>query len=362
MTGETVIDEKAQKDWGIKAQGVGKAIGNSIVGKAWLDKSESGVYEKEDKTLDDIVVKLVDNDSRKIVGRYVTKENGNYQFDNVQNGNYSVMFEYDKDKYSPTIYNRNVKLKDEQTKSQGYSINKTTAVTAGINVNFASVRNVDIGFVENTDFDLSLTHEIEQVEVMVEGKDKKVVNMTGQKNSKVELDKSDLGKTTIRYTYNVQVKNEGKVIGKVLKVVADVPDGMKVINDNIWKKDADGKIYTTIFSTVDLNQDDIKQVKLVLEKDITKDNLGLNIVNFEIQEASNALGAIDRDSTPGNKNTSEDDFSTSEIVVGLNTGKKIAYIILSITLIATMSTMVYLVINRHNRNFKNVINKQGKTK
>lgn len=339
-TGETVLNKQEKKQWGIGTSGTPAQTGRSIVGKAWVDSSKDGILKENGKTLENIGVKLIDNNTRKVVGKTFTKPSGDYQFDNLDNGEYSVMFEYDDDRYSPTIYNAKTKDDDERN-SQGIVTEKTVAVTSGIHVNYANVKNVDLGFVENTDFDMALNHEIEKIEI-IRPNNIKEIKVRNHKNSKIELSKRDLGKAKIRYTYNVIVTNEGKLQGNVLRVSANIPNDMRIVqNDNqVWKRDSEGKIYTTAFSSLDFQPGDIRQIKLVLEKDFNKEEL--NIINFEIEEQKNNLGKKDIDSTPGNKNIKEDDYSTSEIVLGLNTTKKIAIALLVITPITIIVVMYVL--------------------
>ena len=54
---------------------------------------------------------MVDKETKKVVARTISDENGKYQFDNVLNGNYTAVFKYN-NKYTPTAYN----IKDKTLK------------------------------------------------------------------------------------------------------------------------------------------------------------------------------------------------------------------------------------------------------
>ena len=54
----------------------------------------------------------------------------------------------------------------------------------------------------------------------------------------------------------------------------------------------------------------------------------------------------DTDSTPGNKQTNEDDYSTATVVTGVKTGQVIIYTTLALTVIAIIGVGGYMVKKR----------------
>ena len=52
---------------------------------------------------------------------------------------------------------------------------------------------------------------------------------------------------------------------------------------------------------------------------MTSENVGLSNNTAELIEVSNDLGLPDIDSTPGNKNVSEDDFGKADVIITIKT-------------------------------------------
>lgn len=350
-SGKVDLSPADKKKYGLGA-GRAQSATNSVLGKAWIDTTKDGIQSMNDKPLGKVQVELVDNATQKVVARTVTDDNGNYQFDNVVNGNYSAVFKYDDKMYTPTIYNAKGDLEEN---SKGIRVNNdsvrtSVAVTDGIQVNFASVKNVDLGLVEKSNFDLKLDSEITNVKLIADNKEDKILNFNNKKTIKVELDRSALNKTKAHITYLVQVTNEGDLDGNVLKVNAYIPEGLRFIpeENRMWETDSEGNIFTTAFSTSEIKPEQSQQLELILEKDINNESLGLSVVGFEIAEAKNNLGLFDRDSTPNNLNVEEDDYANVELVIGLNTGKKVAYTLLILTTIAIIGTTIFLFLRKIN--------------
>ncbi|MCI8392682.1 MAG: hypothetical protein HFJ24_00935 [Clostridia bacterium] len=58
---------------------------------------------------------------------------------------------------------------------------------------------------------------------------------------------------------------------------------------------------------------------------MTSENVGLSNNTAELIEVSNDLGLPDIDSTPGNKNVSEDDFGKADVIITIKTGGILFY-------------------------------------
>ena len=118
--------------------------------------------------------------------------------------------------------------------------------------------------------------------------------------------------------------------------------------NSLWQMDSEGNLFTTSISAVEIKPNQILQIPLILTKEFNKKGLGLSVVGFEIAETKNNLGLLDRDSTPNNKNTEEDDYINVDLILGLNTGKKIAYTLLILTTLLTIGTTIFLVLRKIN--------------
>lgn len=344
------LSPEDMKKYGLGAGGDTVAK-NSVLGKTWVDSNQTGVQTVNDIPLGKVTVELIDNETKKVVARTVSDDNGNYQFDNIVNGNYSVVFKYNDNRYTPTAYNVQSLTEDN---SKGIRVtlqdsgNTSVAVTDGIQVNFASVKNVDLGLVEKSNFDLRLDGEIIEIEVQNPKKDIKKYNFNDRKTVKLELDRNNLNASKVLTKYLVRVVNEGELEGTVSRLNAYIPEGMKFVPDlnKAWEIDEDGNVFTTSLSAQELKVGETKALTLILEKEFAKEGLGLSVLGLEIAEAKNNLGVVDRDSTPNNKNTEEDDYINLELVLGLNTGKKVAYTLLILTTVVVIGTMIFLVLRK----------------
>ncbi len=338
--GNLHLSPSDQKKYGIgtDAKAVAK---NSVLGKVWLDKENKDYIGR-------VNVELIDNETKKVVAKTVSDEDGRYQFDNVINGDYSVLFKYNEEKYLPTAYND---VGDAENNSIGLNVNlgekieRRVAVTDGIQVNFASVRNVDLGLVEKESFDLSLSGEITEIEVVDKKEESKTYNFNDRQNVKLELDRALLDNSNVSVKYMLRVKNEGKLEGNVLRIKASLPKGMNFIpeKNKAWELDGEGNLYTNSLSVNVLEAGKSLSIPLVLEADFNKENIGMTVLEAEIVEASNNLGLSNKDFNRG-----LDSFTNVELILGLNTGKKVAYTLLLLTTLAVAGSMIFLVLRKVN--------------
>ena len=149
----------------------------SISGKAWLDKDENGLY-KDEELLSNVETFLYKVDSENIasisdsnlVSTTTTDENGEYNFDNLSNGKYVVIFNYDNTRYTITNYQSNGE-RDSKTSSvvaKELKLNndqKYYAVSDILEINDTSVIDVNIGLNENKSFDMKVDTYISEVSV-----------------------------------------------------------------------------------------------------------------------------------------------------------------------------------------------------
>ena len=76
---------------------------------------------------------------------------------------------------------------------------------------------------------------------------------------------------------------------------------------------------------------------------MNSENYGLINNSAEIYETSNDYGALDIDSTPGNKATNEDDYSTANVLTSVKTGQVFIYSTLALVIIGIIGTGIYLI-------------------
>ena len=86
----------------------------TISGIAWIDANRDGKRDSSEDVIEGMTVSLYDSSTQTIAqnnqGQALktrTDGNGAYSFNNVKNGNYWVVFEYDTNNYSLTAYQKN---------------------------------------------------------------------------------------------------------------------------------------------------------------------------------------------------------------------------------------------------------------
>ena len=103
--------------------------------------------------------------------------------------------------------------------------------------------------------------------------------------------------------------------------------------NNSWYKGNDGNLYTEAFADNSIAVGESKTIKLVLTKTMTDTNTGIVNNQAEIAEDYNKAGVSDKDSTPNDKNQKDDDMSSADLIIGVQTGNTLIYISLLITII-----------------------------
>ena len=76
---------------------------------------------------------------------------------------------------------------------------------------------------------------------------------------------------------------------------------------------------------------------------MTETNTGLVNNTAEIKEDYNTRGINDLDSTAGNKNTSEDDLGSANVIISVSTGAAVSYVAITLSLIAIMAAIAYII-------------------
>lgn len=301
-----------------------------ISGTAWIDDNKDGKRDDKEELLSKVKVYLLNSRAKKIIKETETNANGAYTFDNVERGNYLVAFEYDTGKYDLTAYQE--KNVDNSINSDVIKMDlnlkdakRTYAVTNTISLN-NNTYNVDMGLIDDPKFDLELTKGIDLIQVS-NNQGTKAYKFEHNDIAKVEIPEKYMEGSVIAITYSFKIKNTGAVSGYVNKIV-DYKAKDLTFNSALnpeWYQEQDGSLYTDILSGIEINPGDTIEIPLILTKTMTTENTGLSNNLAEIAEASNDLGINDIDSMPGNKNTSEDDLGSADVIIGVKTGGVLFY-------------------------------------
>ena len=146
--------------------------------------------------------------------------------------------------------------------------------------------------------------------------------------------------------YKFTITNEGGIAGYVKKLADYLPEELKFNSElnKDWYEGKDGVIYNASLANTIINPGESKEVTLILTKNMNgDDDFGLINNSAEIYETSNDYGALDIDSTPGNKATNEDDYSTANVLTSVKTGDIVIYTTLIVTIIAIVGVGIYMI-------------------
>lgn len=169
--------------------------------------------------------------------------------------------------------------------------------------------------------------------------------------AKVGINKKKLEQTTVKFVYNIQIKNEGEIAGYANKITDYIPEGLEFIADDNpnWILDETGKITTDQLKNTLLEPGETAIIEVVLTWKNGDNNLGLKTNIAEISEDYNEKEAEDIDSTPDNVITDnydeqqEDDDDKALVILELRTGGAVSYIILILTVLLIIAGGIILI-------------------
>ena len=328
---------------------------NSLSGIAWFDANANGKKDKEESTIKDIKVRLVDvktaqyvKDEKNNIIEATTSESGLYMFNKIKDGEYIIVFEHD-NKYIPTKYKvegiSEIENSDAMAKDlniEGKTINKTS--TDIIKIEKKNVSNMNLGLIELKNFDLELNKYVSKVITQNSvGTTQMEYNLS--EFAKLELDAKKLKNSNILIEYKIHITNNGEIGGFVKKVADYIPSDLGFSSElnKDWYQ-IDNKIYSESISNEKILPGETIELTLILTKEMTENNMGLINNMAEIAEDYNELGIKDSNSTPGNKDKTENDLGSADLIIGIKTGGiTYMYIALGITALLTIvgSTIIY---------------------
>lgn len=327
-----------------------------VIGTVWIDANKDGVKDANEQRVSGVKVLLLNNNTSNIAMNSnneqcitTTGTDGSYMFNNVPQGKYSVIFFYDSANYSPTTYKKSG-VSDEQNSD---AIDKTVnyegkdqiaAVTEEIVLADTNQFNIDFGIVEDAKFDLKLDKVVQAITVN-NGKNT-TEHVYNSKLAKLDFESKYANTSSMVVEYKFTITNEGGIAGYVKKLADYLPEELKFNSElnKDWYEGKDGVIYNASLANTIINPGESKEVTLILTKNMNgDDDFGLINNSAEIYETSNDYGALDIDSTPGNKATNEDDYSTANVLTSVKTGDVVIYTTLIITIITIVGVGIYMI-------------------
>lgn len=306
----------------------------SISGVAWLDENKNGAREETETLLKDIQVQLI-NSNNQVEKETTTDKKGTYKFENLIEGEYILIFEYNKNEYKITTPRKEGVIETLNsdvytTSTNGQNITKTDKLLLTQNL-----KNIDIGLINKEIFDLSITKQIRKITVKnAEGT--KVIEYKNSDFAKIEIPAKSYLNSNLIIEYDIIVKNEGEVPGYVYTIKDIVPEGTNFISEmnEDWYEE-DGDLYSISLSQEEIKPQETKTIAVALTKEIKTDKAETIINKAEIVETFNEQLLQENET---NNNT-----STAEILVSIKTGQTKTYIMLTITVLTIISVGAYII-------------------
>ncbi|MCI8443677.1 MAG: hypothetical protein HFJ37_00600 [Clostridia bacterium] len=336
-----------------------------ITGVAWFDEDADGKRGDHEKALSGIKVHLlntktnhlVKNENGKVL-EAITNENGLYVLNNIGNGNYIVIFEYD-NRYALTKYKAN---NVEETRNSDAMMNELfiedskqkVASTDILNMNHENIEDINIGLIKAQNFDLKLEKYVSKILVQ-NSAGTTVKEYNDETLAKVELDAKKVNGTTVIIEYKIRVSNVGEVDGYVKKIVDYMPNDLKFSSElnKDWYQTGD-VLYNASLANEKIAVGEAKEVTVTLTKVMTESNTGRTNNTAEIAESYNELGLTDTNSTPGNRVQGENDMGSADVILSIRTGGMI-WITTVISTIVVLGIIVFVMIKKKIKNQKKEI-------
>lgn len=309
------------------------AQGNRIIsGMAWYDENANGIKEDNENVLSGITVKLLNIETNQFVKdtsgnvlQAITNDKGIYTLNNIGNGKYVAIFEYDITQYALTRYqaegandNNNSKAMMNELIIDGNK--QQVASTDIIEIKDSNIANINAGFIKLQNFDLKLDKYVSKI--IVQNKAGTTVKEYNDETlAKIELDGKLINGTTVIIEYQIKVTNAGEVPGYVRSIADYAPSDLTFSSElnKDWHKSGN-VLYNTSLANTKLEAGESKTVTLTLTKSMTENNTGRVNNTAEIAESYNELGIADSNSVTGNKTQGENDMGVADVIIGIKTG------------------------------------------
>ena len=330
----------------------------TIAGTSWLDSNENGRRDDGEEIVSGINVYLYDVTNKKFLTnsnnetlKTTTDSNGKYSFTKIPEGSYYTIFEYNSNEYGITEYQKVGVLETENNDTLEKDVRmfgeiKKVAMTDIINLK-SSQTNIDIGLIENKDFDFSINQTIQKITVSNK-KGTKEYTYDNKKLAKVEIHSKQLVGSTIAIEYKIKVTNEGELAGRIYDIIDEIPSKLEFHSElnSGWARTEQYKISNTNMVTKDIQPGESIELTLTLTKTLTEDSVGTITNVSSIGTTDNSRHIEEKDL---NNNTDK-----TEVLVQVATGEQIALRIIGIIFGVLIIAFIMTIIVRKTKFPKNI--------
>ena len=330
----------------------------TVAGTSWVDTNENGRRDDGEEIVSGINVYLYDvinkkflTDSNNETLKTTTDSNGKYSFTKIPEGSYYVIFEYNTNEYGITEYQKVGILETENNDTLEKDVRmfgeiKKVAMTDIVNLT-SSQTNIDIGLLENKNFDFSINQTVQKVTVSNK-KGTKEYTYDNKKLAKVEIHSKQLAGSTIVVEYKIKVTNEGELAGRVYDVIDEIPSKLEFhseLNEG-WYRTEQYKISNTSMVNKDIQPGESIELTVILSKTLTEDSVG-TITNIS------SIGTTDNSRHITEKNLNNNTDKT-EVLIQVATGEQIALRIIGIIIGVLVLAFIMTIITRKTKFSKNI--------
>ena len=317
----------------------------TISGTAWVDSEEDGRRATNENTVSGMQVMLFDYENNEFVKKdnnnlvVTTNDSGYYEFTNIPEGRYVVVFLYNTDEYSLTTY-QETGVSDMRNSD---AITKTITIDGserivGVSDTLEATENlsdIDIGLVEKKFFDMEIQKYVNKITVQTSA-GTKTYDYENKQFAQVQIHSKQINGANVILEYKMVVTNKGELPGRVGLIEDDLPDGLTFyseLNSNWYL--SDGKLYTNALATEEIPAGESKEVTLILGKKMTGDNVGTTTNTATISMSSNEKAVEDGNA---NNNTSK-----AEVLIQVSTGL-IRWIGITMGIILILAMIAFIII------------------
>ena len=315
-------------------------VSKKITGVVWEDFDADGIMDSDEKKLNNVTLKLYDENDKLIEPTVTPDEDGVYTFSAVPEGNYYIVAEFNTDKYGVTgapsedFYDqtrlsafREVKLTKEEMDAMGITnsgnnssideddeyqetgnekeeeeeepgdtskeevqemnVVKTDLITVGSETRV--VRNINLGLSLRKKFKVQVNKYITRAEIT---NALGVVTKKDYGNTKLaKLDVKDINNLKIKIVYTIELQNVKYYPGYVSLITEEIPDGMsfnpEYSENKGWEQMENGTLINRSLSDELIYENEKKYLTVAF--DITRKEAG-SFVNYASADELQILG------------------------------------------------------------------------
>lgn len=311
---------------------------NSISGFVWNDTDKDGVKDSEEVNIPNVRVLLITS-AGDILQETLSSSNGYYEFLNLEDGEYRVIFEYDTQKYYLSPYkvngiNENSNSDVLETEIEEDKSKKKVAATESLNIKDKNLTNIDAGLIEYSSRKLNITKTITNVKVKTNKREKEY-KFNRKQIAKVEIKSKEMANAQIEVEYAIDIQNVGET-EEIIQEIIDTPSSdLKLKDSKTWYKKGES-IATNELENTTILPGETKTIKLVMETKVNNKGEGKNVVNkanigsLKIQEQNLNIDI-------NSKN------NTAQLIIAISTGAIYITILLTVTLAILVIVAIILI-------------------